>query len=263
MKLINLLKAGKLMVSNNLPNILKGIAIAGVGTTAILAGKGALEADKYLRETEDPEDLECMTLKDKFKKTYKFYIPAFATGTMTVACMLGSDHMRVKKIATITTVATTAEKALIDNRNKIEELFGEKGLRKLDEKLNEEHAATYFNNLDDVYETGHGHVLCCEGYLTGKKFRANPEWVYKCVNDFNAELNAGAALSFNNFLEMLIPSIDFRSLPSHGEELGFNLEINGRLMELSVDSGVLPDTKEPYLIFTQKYPPISNYRDYL
>ena len=258
-----ILKTGKSLVVHNLPTILTGIGIAGVGVTAFFAGKGALEADRYLRETHEESELESMSLKDKLKETYPFYIPAVATGVATVGCIAGANHLNLRKIATATTIATTTEKALIENREKIKELFGDKGLRKVDEKINEDHAAKYFKSLDNVYETGHGSVLCCEGYLTGLKFRANPEWVHKCVNDFNAELNSGNPQPFNSLIELLIPDIDYRSLPTLGDELWFNLGINGQLMEISVDSGLLPDTNEPYLIFTQKNPPLLHGDQYL
>ena len=258
-----ILKTGKSLVVHNLPTILTGIGISGVGVTAFFAGKGALEADRYLRETHEESELESMSLKDKLKETYPFYIPAVVTGAATVGCIAGANHLNLRKIATATTIATTTEKALIENREKIKELFGEKGLRKVDEKINEDHAAEYFKSLDNVYETGHGSVLCCEGYLTGLRFRANPEWVHKCVNDYNAELNAGTPRSMNDFLELLIPNIDINTLPSHGDEIGFNTSINGQLMEIVVDSGLLPDTHEPYLIFTQRNTPISNYDQYL
>jgi len=261
MKVREALCFGKSLVVNNLPTILTGIGIAGVGLTAFLAGKGTLEADKYLRE--NFEDYYEMTPKEKFAETYKYYIPAAAVGGLTAACIIGSNICSVKQIAKVTAVATTTEKALIENREKIKELFGDKGLRKIDEKINEDHAARYFERLDNVYETGHGNVLCCEGYLTGIRFRANPEWVHKCVNDFNAELNAGIPRSMNDFIELLIPNIDIQTLPSHGDEIGFNTGINGRLMEIVVDSGLLPDTHEPYLIFTQRNTPMLDYDRYL
>ena len=256
------LSVGKKIFVDNLPTILTGVGVVGIGVTAFLAGKGALAADKYLNENvENPEELD---VKDKLYATYKCYIPAVVAGIGTAACVIGANRFSVKQLAAAATFATTTEKLLIENREKVEELFGEKGLRKLDEKLNEDHAARYFSSMDNVYETGHGSILCCEGYLTGTKFRATPEWIYKTVNIFNAALNAGEELCFNDFIEMLIPTIDINMLPECGNNMVFNPAINGKLMEIVVDSGLLPDTHEPYLIFTQRNIPIDNsYRDYM
>ena len=262
MKVSQLLSTGRKVFIDNLPTILTGVGVVGVGVTAFLAGKGALVADQYLNENiENPEELD---LKDKTKLTYKFYIPAAVAGIGTAACIIGANRISVKQLAAAATLATTTEKLLIENREKVEELFGEKGLRKLDEKLNEDHAIKYFSNLDNVYETGHGSILCCEGYLTGTKFRATPEWIYKCVNDFNAMLNAGEELCYNDFMTLLRPNIDINLLPKCGDTMVYNPQINGRLMEIVLDSGLIPETGEPYLIFTQRNIPIDNsYRDYM
>jgi len=254
---------GKQLVVNNLPTILTGLGIVGVGATAFFAGQGALKAERYLNENvETPKGCE-LSFKEKAKLTYRFYIPAALTGAATIGCIIGANRVSVAQLATMTTVATATEKALVDHRNTIEEVFGEKGLKKVDEKLNQQAVARYFGTVGDVYETGHGSVLCCEGQFTGIKFRANPEWVHKCVNDYNAELNAGHPQSMNDFLMLLIPNIDTATLPTDLDVKGFNLEINGRLMELEEDSGLLETTHEPYLIFRQRNYPLTNYMDFL
>lgn len=261
MNVRQVLNTGRKIVLDNLPTILTTVGIVGLGATAVLSAKGGITAEKFIQDNvEKPEEL---STKDRIKITYKCYIPAVVTGVGATACIIGANRVSMKQLATMATVATTTEKMLSENRDKVKDLFGEKGLRKLDEKLNEDHAAEYFQSLDNVYETGHGSVLCCEGFLTGTKFRANPEWIHKCVNDFNAMLNAGEPACYNDFLELLIPTIDSSMLPAQGYSLGFNPNINGRLMEINLDSGLLPDTHEPYLIFNQRNLPIDNYLEYM
>lgn len=254
-------KIGRKLFVQNLPTILTGVGIVGVGATAFFAGRGALTAERYLNDAVDnPKDL---TLQDKARLTYKFYIPAVAAGAATIGCIVGANRISVAQLATVTTVATATEKALVEHRETVKEVFGEKGLKKIDEKLNENAVARYFGTVGDVYETGHGSVLCCEGQFTGIKFRANPEWVHKCVNDYNAELNAGNPQSMNDFIRLLIPNVDISSLPTDLDNKGFNLEINGKLMEIEEQSGLLETTHEPYLIFRQRNYPLTDYLDYL
>lgn len=257
-------QSSKTFVIKNLPTILTGVGVVGIGLTAVFTAKGTLKAERLLNEAEIPEDT---SLKDKAKLTWKCYAPAAVTGIGAAACFISANRISMSRIATLASIVTAAEKTLVENRDVVEEVFGEKGLRKVDEKLNEHGAERLLNPAKEIYETGHGTVLCCERYLTGLCFRASPEWVLKCVNDYNAlvlenmKLGIGGE-AFNRFIEQLIPNIDPKQLPDLGENIGFNPQLNGQLMELVCDSGLVPGTDEPYYIFTQRNVPIANYNEY-
>lgn len=255
------------LVGKNLPAILTGVGVAGVVATAFLAGKGALEADKKLKEYE--EEMEnagrldlAVDKKERFKVVYKYYIPATIAGVVAAGAIIGANRVSAKQLAAIATVAKTTEKALIENREKVKELFGDKGLRKVDEKINEAHADRYFSNTDNVYETGHGKILCCDGFLTGTLFHASPEWIHKCVNDFNARLLEGEHLCYNDFIMTLIPSFDEDLLPDAGYKFSYNIDIRKRMLEIVEDSGLIGDTREPYFIFNLREMPLLDHQAY-
>ena len=268
-----LIYSGKKLVLNNLPTILTGVGVAGIGLTAFLAGRGSLKAEHLLEEkygtTED------LGFVQKVKDTYVCYLPALGVGLASAACIIGAHKMDMAEIAKITAVATTAEKALVENREKVEEVFGEKGLRKVDEAINEAHASKYVTtDFKDVYDTGAGHVLCCEGYLTGRLFYADPPYIHRTVNKFNELLldlherrvdghiyNVQPGECVNKFFMMLWPDLNPDRLPEIGNEIGFNMGVTG-LVQIVCDSGLIEGTDTPYLIFTFKNPPISGYDDY-
>jgi len=248
MRLQKYLVSGINIFKDNLPTILTGIGMGGVVATAFLTGRATLKADEAIKEAENTIGKE-LDFKEKFKVGIKYYIPAVIAGLGTMISIVYSNRVSAKKLAAVATVATTTQKALIESREGVKELFGEKGLRKLDEKINEKHAAEYFGKVSHVYETGHGSTLCCEGFLTGLLFRASREWIAKCVNDFNMRLISGEILSYNDFLEMLVPNIDRELLPDVGDRFGYNLDIRRKTLEIVEDSFLLHDGSEPGLIF--------------
>lgn len=245
-------------VERNLPAILSGTAIVGVGLTAFLAGKATLIAHKKIENEEQASGTE-LTNVEKFKMTYMDYIPAAAVGVGTVACIVGANRSAAQQIATVIAAGRNLEKQITDNRDAVTQVFGDRGLRKVDEKINEERAGTFFANENSVYETGHGSMLCCEGFLTGTLFRADREWVRKCVNDFNMRLIDGEILSYNDFIQMLIPTIDVNVLPNAGEVFGYNLDIRRRTLEIVEDSFITRDSSMVGYIFNVRELPLLNY----
>ena len=253
-----LIESGSSFVSRNLPSILTGVAIGGLVTTSFLAGQASLKVDKEIKRLEK-ESGKKLDKKEKIKATYKYFLPPIAAGLGTAGLMIASNRISAKQLATALTVAKTTKTMLVDNREGVKKIFGDKGLRQLDEKINEKHAKKYFEKVTNVYETGHGSTLCCEGFLTGILFRANREWIGKCVNDFNARLLAGEYLSYNEFIEMLIPSIDIKLLPDIGYRFGYNLEVKTQMLEIVEDTFLLNDGSAPGLIFNIREIPLFEY----
>lgn len=261
MNLKSALHNGLVIAKNNMPTILTGVAIGGLCATAFFSGRGSIEAEKKLKELK-ATSVEPLTRMEKFKATYKYYIPAAFTGMITAISIIGANRLSLKQLAAMTTAAQIAERGITEHREAIESVFGEKGLRQIDEKVNEEHAARYFANTSQVHNTGKGQVLCCEGFLTGMLFYASREWVRKCVNEFNARLIAGEHLSYNEFITMLIPDVDTAVLPASGWIFGYNLDVKRRLLEIVEDSFLTYDSKEPGYIFKLADIPLLNYSEY-
>ena len=241
-------------VSDNLPKLLTFAEIVGVCAVGYFSAKGALEANKRLAEYEASVGTVDISTKDKIKIAAPCYVPAVFAGLGTSLCFFYGHKVNAAKLTTALAATATAEKALADNREAIEEVFKKKGLQKVDTYINEKHMKEYLSSTKPVYETGHGNTLCCEAYLTGMMFRASPEWIYKCVNDFNAWINNGEDPSMNDFLSLLIPLLDPSMYPEVGE--GFRMRLNPmtnklNLMEIQLDSE-LTETGEPFLIFTQR-----------
>lgn len=246
-----------IFTKRHLPAILTGFGMIGVPLTAFIAGKATLEANKKIKE-ETKKKGEKLTKTETAKVIYPYYLPVAVAGVSTMACIYMSNKSAASQLATAITAARNIEQQVLDNRTSVENVFGKKGLRKVDENINERYAREYFLN-EHIYETGHGSTLCCEGFLTGMLFHADREWVRKCVNDFNARLIDGEILSYNEFLQMLIPTIDWSLLPKAGDLFGYNLDIRRRTLEIVEDSFLTQDTREPGYVFHLLELPLMNY----
>lgn len=73
------------------PKLYAGVAIAGVGITAYLSARGALQAEKRIAET------GAVTKREKFKAAFPCYIGAIASGGVTIASILGGFNDLIRR----------------------------------------------------------------------------------------------------------------------------------------------------------------------
>lgn len=245
--------------SRHLPETLSCVSIGLIVVTGVCAGKGALEANKRIAEYEAKVETTELSTREVIQVAAPCYVPAVLAGLGAATCIIFSNKISLGQLAAAATATATAEKALAENREAIQAVFNKKGLQKVDQYINENHAKEYFSSKTPIYETSHGSVLCCESYLTGLKFKASAEWVKKCMNDYNAGLNGGEDPNMNDFIQLLLPLLDASQLPAVGENLRMPIDPITRrpkLMDLQFDS-TLTDDDNVMLMFTQRNVPVS------
>ena len=86
----------KRSASKRSPEILIGLGIAGMLTTTVLAVKATPKAIK-LKELEENEKQDYLTKTEVVKATWKCYIPAAVTCTVSVACIVGASSIHNKR----------------------------------------------------------------------------------------------------------------------------------------------------------------------
>ena len=147
------------------PTILAVAGTVGVVTSGVMACKATTKLSTILEEHEENVEKihdyvdehgysEDYTEKDSKKditivytqtgiKLVKLYAPAVALGTISIAAMLGSNHILRKRNIALTAAYTTIERSFKSYRNRVIDRFGEK----LDEEL------LYNIKTKDVEET--------------------------------------------------------------------------------------------------------------
>lgn len=252
-------KVSKAFLVKHSADILTGFTACGVVITAIETHKATKKAEDYLRingyDKANPDTQKVLKWESR-----KNYILPVVTGAATISAAVGANYINHKQIAGLAAACTVAETALSEHRDKIEELMGEKALQKIDDEVNIDKAVDILDNDDEVYDTGRGKVLCCEGYLSGRKFWADPDWIKRAVNDFNERVNQDTYCSYAEFLDILWQDCRSIVIPRSAENLGYNVHQNG-LMRIEITSDIDPKTGQPYLIFSPTNPPIANYME--
>jgi hypothetical protein len=244
MKLANQLRLG---AKRNSPLILSVFAGLGTVTTAYLAGRASFKAAEIIRKDEEkfgrvPDTKK--RLKTQTKLVWKEYIPTGVSAASTIVCIIGANHIAVKKALAAQTALAVSQRAFSEYRDKVVEEIGERKDKAIRDKVVEERV----NKKNpppsgDVLISGPGNVLVCELH-TGRYFTSDMEKLKKAQNELNAKLLKHDYATLDDFYYLL----DIRQTTTSGQ-LGWKTP---SLMELEFTT-VLSDDGRPCLAFAYNY----------
>ena len=213
--LINSIK--KTMIRKS-PEILVGIGIAGMITTAVLAVKATPKALDLIHEKEEELGVEKLTAGETVKTTWKCYIPAVATCALSTACIIGSSTVHTKRNAAIAAAYELSQKALVDYKDAVIETIGEKKEQVVKEKIAEKRLKEDPISKKEVILTGKGSTLCYES-LSGRYFESDMEAIKHAVNVLNAQMLDDMYVSLNDFYDLI--ELSYTDM---GEKLGWSID---------------------------------------
>ena len=108
------------------PEILTGVGVAGMVTTTVMAVRATPKAIRLLEDEKHRQNTDKLEPIDAVKATWKCYIPAAVTGTVSVACLIGASSVNARRNAALTAAYTLSESTLRDYQKKVVETIGEK-----------------------------------------------------------------------------------------------------------------------------------------
>lgn len=231
-------------VKQHSPLILSSVAVSGVVTTAYLSSKASVEADQIIHRREQLEGTaDCWQnrLKERGRLVWKLYIPAAASGAVTIACIVGTARIGNKRAVAAQAAFILTERAYSEYRDKVVEEFGDKADQKIRDKIAEDKVKN--NPPSKEITVVVGNVLCCELY-TGRYFQSDMETLRKAQNDLNSMLIRQDWVSFEEWYYMIgLQPTSFSS------DIGWNSD---KMMELEF-STVLTEDGRPCLAFAYNY----------
>lgn len=253
-------KIGKAFLVKHSADILTGFTACGVVITALETRKATLKAEEYLRingyDKANPDTQKVLKWESR-----KNYILPVVTGAATIGAAVGANYINHKQIAGLAAACTVAETALSEHRDKLEELLGEKTLQKFDDEVSKEKAQVILKNDDEILDTGRGHTLVVDTYFTGRKIWASPEYVRRCINEYNERVNNDTYCSSYEFAEILLRDVLRGAvIPERNNEDGYNIHING-LLRMGFTSDIDELTGQPYLAISPINHPVANYME--
>lgn len=106
----------------------------GVVATSVLTAKAATKASVILKQAK-AENEEELTVLDKINYTLPVYLPPILMGTVTIACILGSNILNKKHQASLLTAYGMLDRSYKEYKHKVNELYGEDADAKVEEEL--------------------------------------------------------------------------------------------------------------------------------
>lgn len=193
-------------VSKNSPTILTSCSVAGTISTAVLAAKAHTKANQVLFEerqrrivTEEPgvELHPTVPFKERFKLTWKYYIPPVAMGAVTIACSIGANCINLKRNAVLAGAYALAETSLKEFKDAAQEIVGEEKVKEIKDKIIDDKINDNPPSQNQVTTITKGDILCYDPY-SDRYFESSEEKIRHAVNIANTELFANMRLSMND-----------------------------------------------------------------
>lgn len=243
--------------------ILAVAASVGVVATAIETGRATtkakhlLEVDEALRKyNEDEQGIveEPPTKKQIVLMCWKAYVPAAILGGGTIACILGSNALNKKQIASLTAAYMALGKTYQTYRQKVIENIGLEKEAEIQEQISEE-------KLPEVRDKMAEEKLLCYEPVSKRYFHATKAELLAAFYDANKDFTENGYIALNDFFGYLgldfVPELDNQGWSA--DYLGAmweNYWIDFNFAKQKTDDGL-----EVYYVDSFQ-PPVENYIDY-
>lgn len=244
----------KTWFGKNQPALMLGIGIAGMVTTTVLAVRGHMKAKeevgcKYMNNivcgTSDMTTAQQDAMYDEhgytdknghrhikkrywIKNTWKCYVPAAVTGSLSVACLIGSYSINHRRNAALASSLAVSEAAMTEYQKHVVDTIGEEAEKGIHEKfaksqIEKKADVTSLKPIEDSHDGYIGGDMSVNviDASSGQKFWASKEDVRRAVNNLNQErlTGFGGQVTLNDYyLELGL------SPTSTGDCLGWKLD---------------------------------------
>jgi len=244
---INFAKDVSRALKKHSPELLTGIGIVGMISTVVTAVRATPKALQLIDEKEI-KDNKRLGAAEIVKTTWKCYVPAAVTGTISIACLIGASAVNSKRNAALATAYAISEGALKDYKEKALEVVGPKKEQAIRDAVAKEELKRDPVNSKEVILTGDGNVLCYDP-LSGRYFKSDINRLKAAANELNRQMLDEMHISLNELYEVLgLPDIGI------GDNLGWSIDRNSNFIEFDFSTH-LAENGEPCLVAGHVKPP--------
>lgn len=259
--------ACKVRMAKNAPTILTITGITAMASSTYWAVKATPKALALKEKAEVEKNKKAGTFKgDKVNNwipltkmeivqtCWRCYAPAFITGVLGAACLIGANSMNLRKNAALAAAYALSETNFKEYREKTLEEVGEKKEEKIRNAVAEEKITKNPINTSTVLETGNGDTLCYDA-ICGRYFKSSIEKLKSALNELNMELVQDGYVSLNQYYDLI-------GLPDGmlGDDLGWSINDNHSTVQLDLSAQLTKDEAQtPCMVVAFKYGPIYNY----
>lgn len=226
------------VISKNSPTILTSLAVGGLISTAILAGKATPKAILLLEE--ERERIGSLSRRDIIRVSWKVYLPAIGMATATIFCIIQANSINMRRNAALASIYTITDTAFREYQAKIVETIGKNKERSVRDEIASDCLKKNPPGPNEIIVlTDKGCVLCYDT-LSGRYFKSSIEHIRQIVNALNKQLMNEMYISLNEFYSEL------GLAPTKiGDDIGWGIEKG--LIDISF-STQLSEDGEPCLV---------------
>ena len=222
-------------------------ASVGVVLTAIETGKATIKAEKLVELNKDVPEYG---MKEKVKDCWQFYIPAAVLGAGTIGCIIGSNMLSRKEIASLSAAYVALGKSYQQYRRQVAERIG-----------TEAEADILENSKVEEKPAEEDKKLLCYEPFSNRYFHATEAELYDAFYQVNRDFNLNGEVSINNLYSYL--GLDY--LPEK-DDMGWcsDYMINEWeyfWIDFVANKQTTDDGLEVYQVYAFQ-PPIPDYLDY-
>lgn len=220
------------------PEILMGLGIAGMVVSTVTAVKATPKAMKIIESLSEEKE-EKLTKTEVVKTTWQLYLPSVITGALSIACLIGSNSINVRRNAALAAAYTLSESALKEYKGKVLETIGEKKEKEIVDAIAQDRVNANPVSKNEVIFTGSGDTLCYDP-IGGRYFHSDRTKIERAEIEINRRLLVEDYISLNEFYyELGLEGTE------KGELLGWN--VNDGKFETRFSSR-LSDSGTPCLV---------------
>lgn len=232
------------------PEILVGCGIAGMVLTVVLAVTATPKAEEEIEKKKEEEDKEELTKTEIVKATWKCYVPAAATGVVSIACIVGASSIYSKRNAALAMAYGMTQTAFGEYKEKVIETVGEKKEKSIRDEVDKERLKKHPVSKEDIAFTGKGTVPCFDS-STGRYFYSNADEIKKAEQAINKLLRDDMFVSLNDFYYEL----NVKPAPVY-DKVGWNVDWGW--IDIQFSSQLMADGT-PCLVISYLVEPKENY----
>lgn len=214
--LASIAKGIRTAMEKHSPEILTGIGITGMITTAVMAVKATPKALILIREKKEELDTDELPAKEIVKTAWRCYIPAGAVSLVSIICLIGASTTSYRRNTALATAYALSESTLKTYQEKVIETIGEQKERQVKDAVANEKMANA--PVREVIITEKGDNLCFDT-ISGRYFKTDIEKLKRAANDLNRRMRDEAFISLNEFYYEI--GLDGTKL---GDELGWHID---------------------------------------
>ena len=215
------------------PEILTGIGIAGMIATTVLAVKATPKAVRLIELRKEELDVDRLSPVETVKTTWKCYISAAVTGSLSTACLIGASSVSIRRNMALATAYTLSETAMREYKGAVIETIGDKKEKAVRDAVTKKKIEQNPVSKNEVIVTEKGNTLCYD-VISGRYFKSDIEKLKRVENELNRQLLNDGSVCLNDFYyEIGLNNIKL------GDDLGWDTRVG--LITLDFSSQLAED----------------------